>query len=122
MVLYVSLHLTKINLSTLTHQHMAQPSFPIPICFTTLLSQVIEKVEVHRQSSGYREQDGFYRAYIEIQVLQHEQHHTFWGKVSPRKHDTMQSAAKAAILHLRERFNFEVQDINMSDMHYYHWC
>ena len=102
---------------------MAQPSFPIPICFTTLLSQIIEKVEVNRQSCSYRiQQYGFYRAYNEIQVLEHKEHHTFQGRVSPRKHYSMQSATKSAILHLKDIFNFEVQDINMSDMHYYHWC
>ncbi|KAM7522593.1 hypothetical protein LguiA_012495 [Lonicera macranthoides] len=34
----------------------------------------------------------------------------------------MQSAAKEAILYLKDKFNFEVQDINLTEMHYYIWC
>ncbi|KAM7496605.1 hypothetical protein LguiA_021019 [Lonicera macranthoides] len=102
---------------------MAEPSFPIPICFKTLLSHIIEKLEVNRHSCGYRvRSDGLFRAYIEIQVVTNEENKLFWGLLSHRTEDTMQSAAKDAILYLKKKFNFEVQDVNLSEMHYYIWC
>lgn len=48
-------------------------------------------------------------AYIEIQVADNEEQKLFWGRLSPQRDNTVQSATNDAVLYLKDKFNFEVQ-------------
>lgn len=45
-----------------------------------------------------------------------------WGRSFTQRNDDMQEAAHQAILYLKEKFQFEVCDVNFPDMHYYQYC
>ncbi|KAM7492597.1 hypothetical protein LguiA_035518 [Lonicera macranthoides] len=104
-------------------QIMALPSFTIDMCFKSFLIQAIEKLPITRYGFGsIIEANGLFRDYVELQMADSEENQTVWGRLCLSRSDATQDAARSVILFLKEKFNFQVRDINWADMNYYKWC
>ncbi|KAM7473464.1 hypothetical protein LguiB_020707 [Lonicera macranthoides] len=79
----------------------------------SLLLRLINKLQLRRHCFGFKVQgDGLIQACVELTVTENEETKVFKGKLSTMRSESLQDAALDAILYLKEKFNFQVHDIN----------